>query len=345
MDAAYDVFLSYARADGARARVIRDQLSQLGLKVFFDTEGIDTGEEFPVIIDRAVKGAKCVLGLWSRQAFARRWVRIESRIGLDQKKLVAALIDGMRHDELPAEFYNVNVENLADYRGQAGHEGWARVLRAIGKRTGRPDLARAAAPAQTQQSAPQPSMQMPSFAPVMAAAREINPLYMVGAGVALIVGVGVIQTLNKPAGLDAASSRFSGSEVFTPGAAEAATQAPAADLTGAWAGYYAQNGVQVPFEMEVRSDMANGASQARGFVGQSGEPNSFALTSTAQYLYAEISGEARADGAISFSKTYNGAGGVTHSVTYEGRVENGGQTIIGTWSLPGGGGDFRMDRR
>ena len=112
-DAVYDVFISYARIDADTARTIRDKLTGLGLRVFFDTEGIDTGEEFPVIIDRAVKGAKCVLGLWSRQAFEGRWVRIESRIGLDQRKLVAATLDAMRPEELPAEFYNVNIESLA----------------------------------------------------------------------------------------------------------------------------------------------------------------------------------------------------------------------------------------
>ena len=71
-DAAYDVFISYARVDADEARAIRDKLTALDLRVFFDTEGIDTGEEFPVIIDRAVKNAKCVLGLWSRRAFDGR---------------------------------------------------------------------------------------------------------------------------------------------------------------------------------------------------------------------------------------------------------------------------------
>jgi len=126
-EAAYDVFISYARVDADEARAIREKLTALGLRVFFDTEGIDTGEEFPVIIDRAVKSAKCVLGLWSRRAFDGRWVRIESRIGLDQRKLVAATIDGIRPEELPAEFYNVNVESLAAFDGEDSHEGWQRV--------------------------------------------------------------------------------------------------------------------------------------------------------------------------------------------------------------------------
>src|SRR5258706_13803852 len=49
----------------------------------------------------------------------------------------------MRPEELPAEFYNVNVESLADFHGEDSHEGWQRILRAIGKRAGRSDLASA----------------------------------------------------------------------------------------------------------------------------------------------------------------------------------------------------------
>lgn len=130
----YDIFISYSRVDAARATQIRDLLVARGHHVFFDAEGIDAGAEFPDVIDRAVKGAKVVLGCWTPAAIQRRWVRIESRIGLDRGSLVAIGLEKMDPEELPAEFYNVNVLNLSDFDGNPGHAAWHRVLSAIDRR-------------------------------------------------------------------------------------------------------------------------------------------------------------------------------------------------------------------
>lgn len=140
----YDVFISYSRRNIAQVTLIRDRLQALGLKVFFDTEGIEGGAEFTEVLDRAVKGARTVLACWSHEALTRRWVRIESRIGLDRGTLVATAIEPMTHEDLPAEFYNVNVIDLIGFRGQEDDPGWQAVLRAIGRRTGRNDLAKSA---------------------------------------------------------------------------------------------------------------------------------------------------------------------------------------------------------
>lgn len=138
---AYDIFISYSRANSSQARLINDKLRALGFSVFFDSEGIDVGAEFPEVIDRAVKGAKAVLGLWTHEAVQRRWIRIESRIALDRGTLVAAALAPMKPEDLPAEFYNVNVVDLSSFRGEEQHPGWQSVLRAIGRKTGRSDLA------------------------------------------------------------------------------------------------------------------------------------------------------------------------------------------------------------
>src|SRR6185295_7641122 len=110
---------------------------------------------------------------------------------------------------------------------------------------------------------------------------------------------------------------------FHPGPApvEAATSAVrAADLTGAWSGAYSEGGRDTPFNIEFRSALEDGSGQTRRFVGQVAEPNVFGAGS-AQYLYADITGETRPDGAVSFVKQYNGAGGVNHAVRYEGRID------------------------
>jgi len=130
----YDIFISYSRADAERAVQIRDLLIARGHHVFFDAEGIDAGAEFPDVIDRAVKGARVVLGCWTPAAIQRRWVRIESRIGLDRGSLVAIGLEKMNPEELPAEFYNVNVLDLSGFDGRSDHAGWQRVLAAIDRR-------------------------------------------------------------------------------------------------------------------------------------------------------------------------------------------------------------------
>lgn len=118
-----DVFISYSREDAGRVAPIRDRLAALGLSVFLDVEGIDGGAEFTDILDHAVKNAGVVLALWTHAALERRWVRIESRIGLDRGTLVAAAIEPMRMADLPAEFYNVNVIDLAGFGGAEDHPG------------------------------------------------------------------------------------------------------------------------------------------------------------------------------------------------------------------------------
>jgi hypothetical protein len=312
--AAYDVFISYARSDAARARLIRDRLAALGLSVFFDTEGIDTGEEFPVVIDRAVKGAKCVLGLWSRNAFVGRWVRIESRIGLDQNKLVPALLDSMRPEELPAEFYNVNVVSLADFAGQDNHEGWARIVRSIAKRVGRADLAGAPTPNAAQGPTPRTS-------------KELNPLYMAAGGLALIVGVAVIQTLNQPS---ATPSRFS-APVFTTAAA-----GEAIDMSGRWAGVYTEAGRETRFELDLRAS-GNGA-----FTGNVSEQDIYGIGGGG--FSAEVSGEILPSGAVRFTKTYPAGGPAMRPVIYEGRLSDDGRTLAGSWDTGTLHGPFQMQR-
>jgi hypothetical protein len=316
-DAAYDVFISYARDDARRARVVRDKLTALGLRVFFDTEGVETGEEFPVIIDRAVKGARCVLGLWSRRAFTGRWVRIESRIGLDQKKLVAATLDAMRPDELPAEFYNVNIESLADFDGQDDHQGWRRILRAIAKRVGRAELA---PPQLTAATAEPATLRLPRFA--------LGGPQQRAYAIAAVVGVAVIVAL----------ALFNPVRLGPSPVAANRAHAPGADISGAWRGVYSEAG------RETRFDLTLETAGAGRFTGHASEPDIYGLIGGQTYS-ADISGEARADGAVSFTKTYSGAGGFLRSVRYEGRLSADGRSISGTWDAGAVQGAFQMQRR
>jgi hypothetical protein len=303
---AYDVFISYARRDGVRVRIIRDRLAALGLSVFFDTEGIDTGDEFPVIIDRAVKSAKCVLGLWSRAAFTGRWVRIESRIGLDQNKLVAATLDSLRPDELPAEFYNVNVVSLADFDGEAAHEGWARIVRAIGKRVARDDLA----------GVPLPTPRAPAFG--------LKREYVIGGALAA-AAVALVAANN----IQLAPSHVAASEAQASG--------PVVDMNGRWAGVYTEAGRDTRFELELRRG-GDGA-----FTGSVSEQDIYGIGGGS--FSAQISGEALPGGVVRFTKTYPAGGPATRPVIYEGRISDDGRTLAGSWDTGTLHGPFHMVRQ
>lgn len=135
-----DIFLSYARTDTARARLIKDRLEALGLTVFFDTEGLDGGDVFPDILDREVKGAGAVVGVWSAHALTRPWVKIECDIGRARGVLVPVQIEQIADLDKPAAFWNVQFDDLSDFDGDTDHAGWLRFVRSLARTLDRPDL-------------------------------------------------------------------------------------------------------------------------------------------------------------------------------------------------------------
>lgn len=135
-----DVFLSYARADAAEAERLRDALQGLGLTIFFDTEGLDGGDVFPDVLDREVKTAGAVVGVWSRHALTRPWVKIECDIGRTRGVLVPVRVEDIPDLEIPAAFWNIQVDDLSGFDGRHDHAGWLRFIRALARTLDRPDL-------------------------------------------------------------------------------------------------------------------------------------------------------------------------------------------------------------
>jgi hypothetical protein len=100
----HDVFISYARQERAAVELIKERLEQRGLSVFFDADGLDGGDQFPDVIDHAVKSAKCVLGVWSPLAITRPWVKNECRVGFRRGVLITAALSPVDPDTIPTEF-------------------------------------------------------------------------------------------------------------------------------------------------------------------------------------------------------------------------------------------------
>jgi hypothetical protein len=95
--------------------------------------------------------------------------------------------------------------------------------------------------------------------------------------------------------------------------------------------YYPDNRKAVPFTMDLRID---GAGEV---TGRAKEPATFG-NGTSSYLYANIVGSI--DGNhVFFTKTYDGTGGVTHSVQYQGTIDRDG-SISGSWRIGDVGGGF-----
>jgi hypothetical protein len=104
--------------------------------------------------------------------------------------------------------------------------------------------------------------------------------------------------------------------------------ARAGDLTGdsEWIGhYYYANGGSVEVHVSLHVD-ANGV-----VTGRTEEPATFGNGSSPK-LFANIhDGSLRGD-TISFTKTYDGTGGVNHSVNYSGRISGDGKAMSGDWA-------------
>lgn len=107
-------------------------------------------------------------------------------------------------------------------------------------------------------------------------------------------------------------------------------------ISGRWSGSYAGSGNRTtPFELVLTQTGSR-------LSGRVTEPNLFGDAS-ARFLYANVVG--RRDGnRITFTKTYDGTGGQTHSVAYEGQLDRTGRRVTGTWQLRGASGSFEMSR-
>lgn len=123
-----------------------------------------------------------------------------------------------------------------------------------------------------------------------------------------------------------------------------AVPATAADdkLQGNWTGAYEypEGGPPaVKFEMRI-------AELGGKFVARTAEDNTFGENPTANpKLFADCKGKFNANtNKVSWTKTYDGTDGQSHSVEYTGTLSADGKTIEGEWSLEGVSGKFTLKK-
>ena len=163
-----DVFISYARREIDRARPINETLQGFGLTTFFDIEGLDGSDEFPDEIDRALRAAQCVVGVWSPHALSRPWVKKEARVAASLQRLITVRIAPLVLEAHSTEFSGRHVSDLESFAGDVDHPGFLELMKAIAEKLNRPGLkqlvqmaARKAGP----EVAPRAEAQAPAQAP------------------------------------------------------------------------------------------------------------------------------------------------------------------------------------
>lgn len=137
-----DIFVSYARAERDIAEPIARRLQSHGLRVFFDVDRLESGDVFSDRIDREVKGAGMVLGLWSPYSLSRPWVRTECDIGRARNVLVPAIIKPISDMDVPAPFWNVQYVDLTQLTESPLDPNWIQLVKSIARCLGRTDLLR-----------------------------------------------------------------------------------------------------------------------------------------------------------------------------------------------------------
>lgn len=86
-----DVFLSYAREDLERARVIARALESEGWSVSWDRR-IPPGREWDDYVEEQINQARVVVVMWSPHSVTSKWVKIEAAYGRDRNALIPITI-------------------------------------------------------------------------------------------------------------------------------------------------------------------------------------------------------------------------------------------------------------
>ena len=108
-----DVFISYAREDRDRARLLADALQDRGWSVWWDRK-IVAGEAFDQTIEEQLETASSVVVLWSAHSIGSEWVRNEAGLASEREVLVPALIENVKQ---PLEFRRRQAADLTRWTG------------------------------------------------------------------------------------------------------------------------------------------------------------------------------------------------------------------------------------
>lgn len=113
-----DVFISYSRADRARADVLARALRARGLSVWYDAAIEPGAANFASVVRNELQAARCLVVLWTATSISSNWVYAEAVEGQGQgKALVPVIVDDVKPpmpfnvvQSIPVEFDGAEVQ-------------------------------------------------------------------------------------------------------------------------------------------------------------------------------------------------------------------------------------------
>jgi TolB-like protein/Tfp pilus assembly protein PilF len=119
-----DIFLSYSRDDQTTARRFAEGFERAGFTVWWDA-ALEAGEAYDQVTEKALKGAKAVVVLWSKNSVDSRWVRAEATLADRNKTLVPVMIESC---ERPIMFELTQTADLSHWTGDVSDSAWQSYL-------------------------------------------------------------------------------------------------------------------------------------------------------------------------------------------------------------------------
>ncbi len=128
-----DIFLSYAREDLEKARLLATGLEQQGWSVFWDRSSIQIGQDFDEVIEQAIEQARCMIVGWSQVSKKSDWVRGEATIGRERRILLPVLFEAVSP---PIAFRSLHTEDFSDWQGENDRPEFLNLCKAVTRLAG-----------------------------------------------------------------------------------------------------------------------------------------------------------------------------------------------------------------
>ena len=127
-----EVFISYARATEAQAKVVAEALRRLGYGVWRDDE-LPAHRSFSQVIEERLAAASAVVVIWSAEAVRSEWVQSEADRARKDGKLVQLRLDSAA---LPMPFDRIQCADLSGWEGDLETPDWQKVVASVAALTG-----------------------------------------------------------------------------------------------------------------------------------------------------------------------------------------------------------------
>lgn len=132
----WDVFVSHNWKQKPWVREVVTQWQHLGLKVFFDEKDIKPGDDILQVLDKGLKGSRCVVLIITPESVASKWVAMESAATLyqhlsgEESRLIPVMLEPTIKAEIPLAVRSLSMVDLTD--ASARRHSYHTLLYALG---------------------------------------------------------------------------------------------------------------------------------------------------------------------------------------------------------------------